>query len=447
MDKAVFKRLVRGLGLPGRRTGSRSAPRAGPRDPRWRARPSSRRSPPGTGDPRLMVKPARPRQLGGDDPRARRRASGRAALDEAFRFDDLALVERYLAGARDLEVSVLGNEPDEIELYGPGEIMSGHEFYDYAAKYMPGLSRDDAQRRGHAAPAGVDAQARARRVPGRRRARASRGSTSCWPARRSSCPRSTRSRASRRSACSRRCARPAATTSPRSAGGSWISRSARDAGRGSGTGSRPRTCRAMTRPMHPPPREPPGTAARPTRPYALRPGARPGGGVRRTRPVRRASAGLTPVRAGALLALLSPRAAPSTASPRRTRSPPAHDRDRATWTSEERDPRGARHPGRHQHVHDPDGRPRARPGADPRRSARRHGDRSRCRTRSGSGSRSARPCCCGGSGAQVPRGRRGPPVRRARCGRSRGGCRSLPVVDDAAPRPPWCSMSARRWTR
>ena len=44
---------------------------------------------------------------------------------------------------------------------------------------------------------------------------------------------------------------------------------------------------------------------RQTRPAALRPGARPGGGVRRTRPVRRASAGLTPVRAGALLAILA----------------------------------------------------------------------------------------------------------------------------------------------
>jgi len=44
---------------------------------------------------------------------------------------------------------------------------------------------------------------------------------------------------------------------------------------------------------------------RTTRPSALRPGARPGGVGRRTRPIRRASAGLTPVRAGALLALLA----------------------------------------------------------------------------------------------------------------------------------------------
>jgi cell division septal protein FtsQ len=48
---------------------------------------------------------------------------------------------------------------------------------------------------------------------------------------------------------------------------------------------------------------------RPLRPAALRPGARPGGGVRRTRPVRRASAGVTPVRAGALLAILAGSAA------------------------------------------------------------------------------------------------------------------------------------------
>ena len=90
-----------------------------------------------------------PRQLGRHDPRARA-AERCAALDEAFRFDDLALVERYLAGARDLEVAVIGNEPDEIELYGPGEILSGHEFYDYAAKYTPGLSETTIQRRGHA---------------------------------------------------------------------------------------------------------------------------------------------------------------------------------------------------------------------------------------------------------------------------------------------------------
>ena len=94
----------------------------------------------GTGDPRLMVKPAR---LGSSlgMTLAHGPAERADALAEAFRFDDLALVERYLAAARDLEVSVIGNEPDALELYGPGEILSGHEFYDYAAKYTPGLSQ------------------------------------------------------------------------------------------------------------------------------------------------------------------------------------------------------------------------------------------------------------------------------------------------------------------
>ena len=63
-----------------------------------------------------------------------------AALDTAFRHDTLALAETYLPGARDLEVSVIGNDPAHIELFGPGEIVSGHEFYDYAAKYTAGLS-------------------------------------------------------------------------------------------------------------------------------------------------------------------------------------------------------------------------------------------------------------------------------------------------------------------
>ena len=62
-----------------------------------------------------------------------------AALELAFRYDDLAIVERYLPGARDLEISVIGTEPP-LGVYGPGEVVAGHEFYDYAAKYTPGLS-------------------------------------------------------------------------------------------------------------------------------------------------------------------------------------------------------------------------------------------------------------------------------------------------------------------
>jgi len=62
------------------------------------------------------------------------------ALDLAFRYDRLALVEHYVPEARDLEVSVMGNDHGKLEIHGPGEVLSGHEFYDYAAKYTPGLS-------------------------------------------------------------------------------------------------------------------------------------------------------------------------------------------------------------------------------------------------------------------------------------------------------------------
>jgi D-alanine-D-alanine ligase len=137
MDKAVFKRLVRGIGLP-------VADWREIRAARWRSDPAAVLAElaafaDGTGDPRLIVKPSR---LGSSvgitiahDP-----AQYPAALDEAFRFDSVALAEAYLAGARDLEVSVIGNDHARLELFGPGEIVAGHEFYDFAAKYTPGLS-------------------------------------------------------------------------------------------------------------------------------------------------------------------------------------------------------------------------------------------------------------------------------------------------------------------
>jgi D-alanine-D-alanine ligase len=93
----------------------------------------------GTGDPRLMVKPSRLGSSVGITLAHGPQEYG-AALDEAFRFDAVALAEAYLAGARDLEVSVIGNDHARLEQYGPGEIVAGREFYDFAAKYTPGLS-------------------------------------------------------------------------------------------------------------------------------------------------------------------------------------------------------------------------------------------------------------------------------------------------------------------
>jgi D-alanine-D-alanine ligase len=137
MDKAVFKRLVRGFGLP-------VVDWIEVRAARWRDAPDAVLTEltafaAGTPSGRLMVKPS---NLGSSvgitlvhEP-----AEIPSALEEAFRHDVVALVETYLPGARDLEVSVIGNDHARLELYGPGEILAGHEFYDYAAKYTPGLS-------------------------------------------------------------------------------------------------------------------------------------------------------------------------------------------------------------------------------------------------------------------------------------------------------------------
>ena len=94
MDKAMFKRLCRGLGLPvvdwreiraARWAADRRGPgRAGGLRDRARRRAAH-------GQARA------PRQLGRDDPRARARELA-AALDLAFRYDTLALAEAYLAG-------------------------------------------------------------------------------------------------------------------------------------------------------------------------------------------------------------------------------------------------------------------------------------------------------------------------------------------------------------
>ncbi len=55
------------------------------------------------------------------------------ALREAARYDGKILVERAV-DAREVEVALLGNDP--IQASVPGEIRTGHEFYDYEAKYV-----------------------------------------------------------------------------------------------------------------------------------------------------------------------------------------------------------------------------------------------------------------------------------------------------------------------
>ncbi len=59
-------------------------------------------------------------------------------LMEAARFDRRVLVEKGVANAREIEVSVLGNEDPRASL--PGEVLPSREFYSYESKYIDGTS-------------------------------------------------------------------------------------------------------------------------------------------------------------------------------------------------------------------------------------------------------------------------------------------------------------------
>jgi D-alanine-D-alanine ligase len=137
MDKVLFKRLIGGLDLPVVEWLDVTAAR-------WKVdRAGVLAELDGfageCGEVRLMVKPAR---LGSSVGLtiARTPADRPAALDEAFRFDSLAVVERYLDHPRELEVAVVGNDADSVQAFGPGEVFPGREFYDYVAKYGEGVS-------------------------------------------------------------------------------------------------------------------------------------------------------------------------------------------------------------------------------------------------------------------------------------------------------------------
>ncbi|AOZ93537.1 D-alanine--D-alanine ligase [Paenibacillus crassostreae] len=60
------------------------------------------------------------------------------AINFALRYDIKVIVEEFV-DAREIEVSVLGN--DEPMASVPGEIVSSSEYYDYAAKYTDGQSQ------------------------------------------------------------------------------------------------------------------------------------------------------------------------------------------------------------------------------------------------------------------------------------------------------------------
>jgi D-alanine-D-alanine ligase len=66
--------------------------------------------------------------------KAKHVAELRAAITLAADFDRKIVVEAAVAHAREIEVSVLGNDDPEASV--PGEIVPSREFYDYEAKYL-----------------------------------------------------------------------------------------------------------------------------------------------------------------------------------------------------------------------------------------------------------------------------------------------------------------------
>lgn len=66
--------------------------------------------------------------------KCRDRSELRAGLDDAARYDRKILVEPAVPAAREIEVSVLGNDDPMASI--AGEIIPSREFYSYEAKYL-----------------------------------------------------------------------------------------------------------------------------------------------------------------------------------------------------------------------------------------------------------------------------------------------------------------------
>jgi D-alanine-D-alanine ligase len=86
-------------------------------------------------EPPFFVKPANTGSSIGIS-RVERYADLEGALEEAFRHDRKAVVEKALPGVRELEVGVLGNVFGEASPVG--EVRYQAPFYDYETKYTPG---------------------------------------------------------------------------------------------------------------------------------------------------------------------------------------------------------------------------------------------------------------------------------------------------------------------
>ena len=131
MDKAVMKDVLRSHGLPvvDGMVVKRST---------WETDPAAVRAQVAkTIDYPCFVKPA---NLGSSVGVSKAHSADEidAAIDLAAQYDRKVLVEKCVAQAREIEVSVLGN--DDPIASAAGEIIPSREFYDYAAKYLDNTS-------------------------------------------------------------------------------------------------------------------------------------------------------------------------------------------------------------------------------------------------------------------------------------------------------------------
>jgi len=132
MDKSLTKELLKAKGLP-------VVPYRMIKRKRWEAEPEAVMDEleAALGYP-CFVKPANLGSSVGVS-KARSREELAQALEEAARYDRKLLVEWAVPAAREIEVSVLGNDDPIASV--PGEIIPSREFYDYAAKYLNGTSK------------------------------------------------------------------------------------------------------------------------------------------------------------------------------------------------------------------------------------------------------------------------------------------------------------------
>jgi len=130
MDKVLSKRLFREAGLPTPGFEVLTSAQWKAERIRCEARCLALRLP-------IFVKPSRLGSSVGIS-KVKDVATLASAIELALGYDDVVIVEQGIP-AREVEVGVLEGDPPVVSV--PGEVVPGHEFYDYADKYLDDACR------------------------------------------------------------------------------------------------------------------------------------------------------------------------------------------------------------------------------------------------------------------------------------------------------------------